>query len=253
MNAVESMSSNIINNNNTKSNKASICLATDRLSVLLHHNMAVVGGFMGCYAVLLRADFLGNAQTSNILYIVLAIFGGNIKEFAIRLIAALIYLSGGVLFTILNHKTNNLDCNNIFSNYLNVKYISLFVDILAIALLAFMPENINPIIGLYPIFFAMSFQWNCFPGHYGYVSSTIFSTNNIRQVSLSLGEFICDKDTKHLHKTKFFLGSLLGFHIGVAYAYVCVTNYGIKSIWFNLFPVFIGFLLQYRIQKINNN
>ena len=45
----------------------------------------------------------------------------------------------------------------------------------------------------------------------------------------------------------------MGFHIGVAFAYLCVQNYGIKSIWFNLIPIFIGFLLEIRLQNLNSN
>ena len=63
--------------------------------------MAVVGGFMGCYAILLRADFLGNAQTANLVFVLIAIFGGNIKEFLIRVIASLIYVASVIIFTII--------------------------------------------------------------------------------------------------------------------------------------------------------
>lgn len=220
----------------------SISKSIDTFSVLLHHNMAVVGGFMGCYAILLRADFLGNAQTANLVFVLIAIFGGNIKEFLIRVIASLIYVASVILFTIIKNKTK-----------LNIKYIALIIDAMAVCILSFIPETANPIIALYPIFFAMAFQWNAFAGHYGYVSSTIFSTNNLRQVSLSIGEYICDRNKKHLHKAKFFIGSLMGFHIGVAFAYLCVQNYRIKSIWFNLIPIFIGFLLEIRLQNLNSN
>ena len=214
--------------------------SVDRVSVMVHHTMAIVGGFMGCYAVLLRADFLGNAQTSNLLYVLLARFGGNLGEFLIRMGAVLIYAVSVIMFAVIKNKLT-----------VNIKYISLGIDALAICALAFIPKNVDPIIGLYPIFFAMAFQWNAFSGHYGYNSSTIFSTNNLRQVSLAIGEYICNGDRKHLHKAKFFLGSLIGFHLGAAFAYVCVLNYSVQAIWFNLFPVFVGLLLEIHLQKID--
>ena len=111
--------------------------SVDRVSVMVHHTMAIVGGFMGCYAVLLRADFLGNAQTSNLLYVLLAIFGGNLGEFLIRIGAVLIYAVSVIMFAVIKNKLT-----------VNIKYISLGIDALAICALAFIPKNVNPIIGL---------------------------------------------------------------------------------------------------------
>ena len=75
---------------NTKSDKISISEVfnmneyTDnykkRIDTITHHIMAILGGFMACYAVLLRMDFIGNAQTSNLIYIVLALLGNNLLE-----------------------------------------------------------------------------------------------------------------------------------------------------------------------------
>ena len=195
----------------------------------LHHLMALVGGFMGGYAVIIRADFLGNAQTSNLLFLVYALIGKNIYEVLIRVGAVMLYIFATILFVLIKNKTK-----------LNVKYISAFIDFIAVIILGFIPKDANVILALYPIFFAMSFQWNSFPGSYGYVSSTIFSTNNVRQVSLSLGEFICDKDRRHLHKARFFAGTLLCFHIGVAFAYFATKYYGIMGIFFNAVPIIMA-------------
>lgn len=192
----------------------------------LHYNMAVFGGFLACYAVMLRSDFLGNAQTANLLYLVVALIGKDVNEFILRVFAVLIYVLAAVLYVIVKKKTS-----------LNIKYVSIAIDIIAALVLAVIPENANSILALYPIFFAMSFQWNSFPGSEGYTSSTIFSTNNLRQASLSFGEFLCDKDEKHLHKMFFFLGSLAGFHLGVFFSYFAVKMFRVQGVWFGLIPI----------------
>lgn len=195
----------------------------------LHHSMAMTGGFFACYAIMLRADFMGNAQTSNWIYLVLAILGRNPLEFITRLFGVFLYLLAAILYVVIIRKT-----------HLNIRWLSIMTDIFAIVILALIPEDFDPVISLYPIFFAMSFQWNAFPGSYGYQSSTIFSTNNTRQVGLSIGEYICSKDKKHLHKTVFFLGSIAGFHIGVAFAYMAVCAFGVSAVWFNLINLLIA-------------
>ena len=69
---------------------------------------------------------------------------------------------------------------------------------------------------LYPIFFAMSVQWSSFRGAQNFYSSTIFSTNNTKQASLALAEYLCNKSHEQLKRMGFFLSTLLCFHIGAA-------------------------------------
>lgn len=95
--------------------------------------------------------------------------------------------------------------------------------------LAVMPDNLELIIYLYPMFFAMSFQWTVFAGAEGYGSSTIFSTNNLRQFSTSLVEYICNKDSEKIKKARFYGLTLISFHIGVAVACVVSLLLGTKS------------------------
>ena len=130
----------------------------------------------------------------------------------------------------------------------------MIITSLMILILGLMPADIDFVIGLFPIFFAMAFQWNSFPGEYGYVSSTIFSTNNTRQVSLALGEILFPNDGKkgieakernrqYWHKAVFFMGSLLGFHIGVVVSYLLVQQFGIKAVWFDWIFIATGIIL----------
>ena len=65
---------------------------------LLHHNMALVGGFLGGYAILLRSDFLGNAQTSNLIFIVMQFLDGNFFDMMFRIGGAMLYIFAAVLY-----------------------------------------------------------------------------------------------------------------------------------------------------------
>lgn len=202
----------------------------EKITQLIHYLAAVIGGFVGCYAVMIRADFFGNAQTSNMLYLIIAILGKTPKDVLIRAVGVCIYVLGTMGYVFLKKAIR-----------FNIKIIALCIDILCVVTLACIPTDIEPIVGLYPIFFAMSFQWNAFPGAYGYTSSTIFSTNNIRQIALSFAEYIVERNRKHLHKLFFFLGTIIGFHIGVAFAYICVIKLSIEAIWFALIPIVLAF------------
>ena len=89
----------------------------------------------------------------------------------------------------------------------------------------------NPVLGLYPIFFAMAFQWCSFKGIGNYNSATVFSTNNLRQFVSAVTLFADEKKQEYLQKLKFYGGTLLSFHVGVGAACVAWQFFDVTSIW----------------------
>ena len=86
---------------------------------------------------------------------------------------------------------------------LHLPYVSLCIDALAALIVAFLPSNLNDFIALYPLYFAMAIQWCSFKGGDGFTCSTIFSTNNLRQFTTSMTEYLLNKDSDALCKWKF--------------------------------------------------
>ena len=66
------------------------------------------------------------------------------------------------------------------------------------------------------------------------MSSTIFSTNNTKQSSLALAEFLCHGDRTQLRKLRLYLLTILCFHLGVTISYFGVKWIGIPSSLFAL-------------------
>lgn len=202
------------------------------LACWIHHSMAITGGYLGVYALLCRNDFFGNALTSNLIYIVTSILGTDFIDVLIRIIAVFLYTAGIASTNILSKKYHK-----------NLHPISLMIDFIAVFILGFLPEDMNAIIGLYPIFFAMAFQWNSFPGAYGFAASPIFSTNNTRQVVNALSEYYITHEKKLLKKAWFFGGTLVCFHIGVAFSWIAHHFIGIRSVWLCVVPLLISAVL----------
>lgn len=206
--------------------------------VIVHYLMAIIGGFLGGFAIFSRMNVFGSAQTANLIDLVRDILGNNYIESLIRIGALGIYVLAIVLATFCSYRTK-----------WKLQYLVLFLDFSCAILLGVIPENVNPIIALYPCFFATAFQWCVFKGALGYTSSTIFSTNNIKQTVLSFTEYflVSDNLTKHekLKKGCFFGGTLLSFHSGVALSYLLYSMFALKGIWFLMIIVFInlGFFL----------
>lgn len=192
---------------------------------ILHFNMALIGGILGAYAILNWCDVLGSAQTSNMIHLMMDIVGGNIPGIIIRLGSVVIYIIGLISTVIIKNYTK-----------INVHIYSVIVDAITVIMVGIMPKNLDVIIALYPIFFAMAVQWNSFPGVHGYNSSTIFSTNNLKQTTIAITEYICNKDKDKLHKAKFYGKVLISFHLGVAIAFMCTNLFGMKGVWIGLVP-----------------
>lgn len=210
----------------------------NRSEVWTHFIMAVCGGFFGGYAIFGRMAVFGSAQTANLIELVGDILGRNLTDASLRLGALLLYAAAMVIFVVLGKKTS-----------LNLKYMAIAVDAAATAVTAVMPEQMDPVLALYPVFFAMSFQWCVFKGAEGYACSTIFSTNNLKQTVLSFTEYFLSEETegeeraKNLKKGRFFGETILFFHASVAAAFLALHVIGLSAVWLVMLPLFAGLII----------
>ncbi len=198
----------------------------DRKQRRIHYGMASVGGFLGGFAILSHHDLLANAQTSNLISLAISILGRNPFQAVLHIGSLLLYMLGLSLTVLIPRYTK-----------WNLRLCSMAIDALCLTALAFIPSSVDDFVALYPIFFAMAFQWNTFKGADGYIASSIFSTNNLRQFTTSLTEYFCDRDRNHLHKTSFYGGTLLFFHIGVAISYFACKSLGTMASLAGLLPL----------------
>ena len=88
--------------------------------------MAIVGGFLAGYAVLIHTNFLGNAQTSNLIFFVFSILKRNPLQAVLRFFVVLLYASGGITFVFVKNKTKY-----------DVRAVSMIITSLMILILGF--------------------------------------------------------------------------------------------------------------------
>ncbi len=184
----------------------------------IHYSVAAVGGFFGGFAVTELSGIFGNAQTVNLLSVVRDAFAGEPTALLLRLLGAFAYLLGLSLSVLVPRFTR-----------LRSERLALWIDLAAIIALVFIPSGVSPLVRVYPIFFAASYQWTVFDRIEGYVSATIFSSNNYRQFTTSLLSYAIDKDRKALAKARVFGFTLLYFHLGASLA--CLGFFFIGGLW----------------------
>jgi uncharacterized membrane protein YoaK (UPF0700 family) len=198
--------------------KRSLSLLPMKKQLYLHSLMCVVGGFFGGYALLSRSSMFASAQTLNMIEIVLNFLGRDYHEFFLRFLCFILYASAIFIGLIVTKKTP-------FSE----QRYSILVDVVGMVVLCLIPTDTDIIVGIMPVFFMMATQWTIFHGNSKYNSSTIFSTNNLKQLTLSLGEYMIGHDLAQLDKAKFFGNSILWYHIGVAYSFFACRAYDEKA------------------------
>lgn len=202
----------------------------DRIDVILHYNMLIVGGFFGVYALLQRDGFFGSSQTANMIYMITDLISGNLWELVFRIFALAIYAST-LVFAFLLPRLIKTD----------MRYICIVTEIIGVIFTGFLPQNINPLVALYPIFAMTGLQWGTFSGAKGYNSATIFSTNNLRQTVFSLAEYLRTKKTEELEKFKFYAITLTFYHIGVVIGCIALAKWNTSGIWLCIVPLVTAF------------
>lgn len=196
-----------------------------------HFAAAAIGGFFGGYSIFNFCELFANAQTANLIRMIKSAIGADVSALLFGVISLITYMAGNVFCVVYRRYGRH-----------QLRKVSLLISLTTILVVGIAVQLARFNYAVVPILFAMPIQWNAFNDDAGYASSTIFSTNNLRQATMSLVNYIIDKDKKQLNKTKFFWKTLLFFHIGVTYACVLSLFFGVQSIWLGFLPIAAAFI-----------
>ena len=160
----------------------------DQWEALIHWNFALVGGFLGAYAILLHMGNFGSAQTGNIMEMAASLVSGEWYDVLLRVLALPLFGGGVVVSYLLTNYTN-----------INMRKLAILVDAAGLVASSLLP--LKPVlVGLYPIFFCSAFQWGVYSSANGYNSATIFSSNNFKQAMLGWTQYFLTKDPEFKKK-----------------------------------------------------
>ena len=204
----------------------------------LHHTVSIVGGFMAGYTIFNHLDIMANAQTGNLVKLVLSACSGNLESIGFMILMFLVYCAANAFYVVCRRYSR-----------LSMKIISLLLTVAAIPLVGLLCFSGNAYLSVLPIVFAMPVQWNAFKTAGGNSSSTIFSSNNVRQAVIQLTNYIMDRDRKSARNARFYWATLLFFHIGVASSCLFSLAFASQSIWFCYIFVAVAAIAYYRYES----
>lgn len=189
------------------------------LGRLLHYNMTCIGGFMGTFAVCGFGGNFASAQTGNIMSLTKDLAGGGLVQAGIRL-GALILFSLSIAAAYLIKRMLDPD----------MERLCLVVDAGGLLLCLLLPGGLPDLVRLYPIFIASSFQWGTFSGTDGYNSSTIFTTNNLKQCVLGWTQYFLDHEEDMRRRAWFYTITVGAFIAGAFTGCMAVLRMGYKGV-----------------------
>lgn len=198
--------------------------------------MSFVGGIFAIYALLEHSNVFGSAETSNMILLVTDLLRWDLFHILIR-IGSLIVYAAGITTALWMAKYRPL-----FQ-----KMICIAIDATAAVILILIPSDTHPVIALYPVAFSMSIQWCTFRGVGKNPSATTFSTGNFRQLVTNTFNWFTDRKAENLENIKFYILTMLSFHLGVAVIYVLNAYIPHHSIVLVYVPLATAVFLEYAI------
>lgn len=204
----------------------------------LHHAVSIIGGFMGGYTIFNHCDIFANAQTGNLIKLVLNACSGHTESIAFMALTFVVYALGNVFYAVARKYLK-----------ISMKIVSFIVTSIGIVLVGIISDVGNGYLAVLPIFFLTPVQWNAFKSAGGNSSATTFSSNNIRQAVMLLTKYFLDKDKKALRNSRFYWATLLCFHTGVAASCLLSLAFGVNSVWFCFVLVAVAVAAYYRYQS----
>lgn len=199
---------------------------------VLHEIMSLTGGFLGTYTILSRSGVFASAQTGNVMRMVMALFEGDAFDLIVRMGALAMFALALSVSWLMAHYTS---CS--------MEKLCLLVDAAGLTMTALLPQDMNPMLALYPLFIAASFQWGTYSGAGGYNSASTFSTNNLKQCVWGWTEYAVTHEEKAKERAVFYTVTIFMFLTGAYLGCAAVYFWGTYGAFVGMISLAAAFLV----------
>ena len=192
-----------------------------------------IAGFYGAYTYSIRGGVFCNAQTANFVLFAMSLGNRHWSNAFYYLIPMTAYLGGSILSEAVAKPVKR---------FLMIRWDTLliFIEIVTVIFLGFLPENAPYQISQITINFICSMQYNTFRRAQNVPMATTFCTNHLRQTGIALVHAIHHlEDTGGFRRMFLHLGMLSSFVIGGIVATVLCGFFLGKAIWVTLLPLIL--------------
>ncbi len=209
-----------------------------------------VAGFYGAYTYSIRGGVFCNAQTGNLIFLAMELGKGQWLGGIYYFIPLFAYLIGTIV-------SESIPSTIKKSGFIRWDTLLIFIEILTVIFIGFLPETAPFQISQIAINFICSMQYNTFRQSNGISMATTFCTNHLRQTGVSIVKIVKRKGDMDENIKRFVSHTLMLFVFvcgGIVSAAFCNIILG-KAIWITLIPLIIVFvrLLYVDVKNENNS
>ena len=205
----------------------------DHIDLYRHLSFCAVGGFFGCYAVLIHSGVMGNAQTVNLIELLLDALRGDLHAVLLHLGALVLYVLGTMLTVLLPHWWG-----------WDMHYVSPVITAAAAVAVAFLPETLNTTANAV-VSFVCAMQVQTFRKVRGHAYASTMCIGNMRSGTEALCAYFHTKDKEILRKALTYFGVVLLFALGAGIGSIATVHWGVGTIWLSCGLLTVSFLIMF--------
>lgn len=201
--------------------------------------LALAGGILDAYSYLNRGQVFATAETGNLVLLGINVSLGNWSQALHYLLPVLAYTAGVLVTELLRRRLGDE------GGWLHWRQYLLLVECVVIAVVAFLPQSLNPLANLM-ISFASAVQVDSFRKFNGCGCATTMCTGNLRSGTEHLFFWLSHRERDALKKMGLYYGLILSFVTGAVLS-------GLLSHWLHsqtalaaIFPLLIAFGMMFR-------
>lgn len=198
--------------------------------------LMMVGGFYGAYTYSIRGGVFCNAQTANFVLFAMAAGQGKWQQALYYLIPMGAYLLGAIVSEAVPRPIKK-------KRLVRWDTILILIEIFAVIVLGFLPEQTPVQVFQITINFICSMQYNTFRQAQGVPMATTFCTNHLRQTGVFIVKaFRNSGKQEYVKRIAGHVGMLGIFVLGAIISTVLCGLLAGKAIWAALLPLSIVFI-----------
>lgn len=198
--------------------------------------LAVAGGFLDAYSYIARGGVFANAQTGNIVLLGMNIASGNWGRVVYYLVPILAFAAGVIVAELIKGYFKRRPA-------IHWRQIVLLVEIFVLLGVAFIPQGELDLVANTAVSFICSLQVESFRKVNGNAFATTMCTGNLRSGTELLCRFFQTGESALLRRSMQYFGIILFFLIGAVIGFFFTKSFGVKSVFFCCFLLFLVFLI----------
>lgn len=200
--------------------------------------LALAGGFLDAYTYLTRGGVFANAQTGNMVLMGMHFAKGNISSACFYLIPIFAFVLGVILAEIIKDKYQE-------KNRIHWRQITLGIELIAIIIVAFLPQGDYDMLANVLVSFVCSMQVESFRKLNGNAYATTMCTGNLRSATEQIFHYHKNHDTVALKKSLQYFIIIGVFILGALLGSILCGYFGIHSVLFAAAILLLTLLLMF--------